>query len=123
MVPPIYPVCLAYEPLRLLLNDAGGELKLYPFNEAPDGTTLPYATWQGIGGTPTNTLACNPDSDHWALQVDVWGATSAEVRAVVEQIRDAVQGVSYIVRWGTSKRDAETRAFGYDFDVEWFTHR
>lgn len=124
MYPPIYTVCLAYAPLRAVLDDADGELKLYPFGLAPLKPPLPYATWQMIpGGRPTNTLACKPDSDKWALQVDVWGVTSAQVRTVVEQIRDAIEGVSYIVRWGNQSRDAETLAFGYDFDVDWFTHR
>lgn len=125
MVPPIYPVCLAYEPLRLLLTGADGELKLYPFGLAPDADelTYPYATWQSIGGEPSNTLACRPDSDKWSIQVNVWGMKSSDVRAVVAQIRDAIEGVSYIVRWGNQSRDAETLAFGYDFDVDWFTHR
>lgn len=123
MVPPIYPVCLAYGPLRAVLDDAAGELKLYPFGLAPDEPGYPYATWQTIGGEPSNTLACRPDSDKWSIQVNVWGMESADVRAVVEQIRDAIEGVSYIVRWGNQSRDAETLAFGYDFDVDWFTHR
>ena len=123
MFPPIYTVCLSYAPLRAVLNDAKGELKLYPFGLAPEELMYPYATWQTVGGEPSNTLSCNPDSDKFILQVDVWGLTSAQVRTVTEQIRDAIQGVSYITRWGNQKRDAETLAFGYDFDVDWFTHR
>lgn len=123
MFAPIYATCQASSALQTLLGDSGGNLRLYPFALAPKDAPLPYVTWQNVGGTPTNYLACDPDSDAFSLQVNVWGQTTGQVIAVTQAIRDAIQGVSYIVRWGNQSRDAQTLAFGYDFDVDWLTYR
>jgi hypothetical protein len=90
---------------------------------APKDVVYPYATWQNVGGQPQNYLGDRPDTDKYQMQVDVWGVTSAQVWAVVEALRDAIEDVSHIVRWGNQTRDAETKAFGYSFDVDWFTYR
>lgn len=123
MFAPIYTKCQADSTVQGLLGDSDGNLRLYPFELAPKDAPLPYATWQNIGGTPTNFLADNPDSDGFSIQVNVWGQTTGQVIAVTEAIRNAIQDVSYIVRWGNQHRDAETLAFGYDFDVDWLTYR
>lgn len=117
---PIKDVCEAAPAVVALL---GTPLRLYPFKLAPKDAPLPYVTWQNIGGTPTNFIGDDPDSDGFSIQVNVWGRTTGEVIAVTQAIRDAIQGVSYIVRWGNQDRDAQTLAFGYDFDVDWLTYR
>lgn len=123
MFAPIYEVCKADSGVQALLGDSDGELRLYAFNLAPKDAALPYATWQNVGGVPTNFLADNPDSDSYSMQINVWGVTTAEVMDVTRAIRDAIQEVCYIVRWGNQARDAQTLAFGYDFDVDWLTYR
>lgn len=122
---PIYPTCAADTTCQVLLGDGEGNLRLWPFGQAPidPPPQLPYATYQNVGGAPQNNLSSRPDADQFSLQVNVWGATSSEVRAVSEAIRDAIELESHIVRWGSQVQDAETKAFGYDFDVDWFTHR
>jgi hypothetical protein len=120
---PIYTVCKADAACQALLGDSDGELRLYPFNLAPKDAALPYVTWQNVNGTPTNFIGDNPDSDAFSLQVNVWGVTTGEVIAVTQAIRDAIQEVCYIVRWGNQDRDAQSLAFGYDFDVDWLTYR
>lgn len=120
---PIYPTCEADATCQALLGDSEGILRLWPFNTAPLNPPLPYATYQNIGGSPENNVSDRPDCDQFRLQVNVWGATSSDVRAVAEAIRDAIEGESYITRWGEQVQDAQTKAFGYDFDVDWYTHR
>jgi hypothetical protein len=123
MFAPIYTTCQDDNAVQTLLGDSSGNLRLYPFGLAPKDAPLPYVTWQNIGGDPANYLADNPDADSFSLQVNVWGKTTGQVIAVTQAIRDAIQGVCYVVRWGNQSRDAQTLAFGYDFDVDWLTYR
>lgn len=123
MFAPIYTTCQAASAVQALLGDSGDNLRLYPFELAPKDAPLPYVTWQNIGGEPTNFVGDAPDSDSFSVQVNVWGQTTAQVIAVTQAIRDAIQDDSYIVRWGNQHRDAQTLAFGYDFDVDWLTYR
>lgn len=123
MFAPIYTTCQADAACQALLGDSDGALRLYPFRVAPKDAQLPYVTWQNIGGEPANYLADNPDADGFSLQVNVWGETDDQVIDVTQAIRDAIQGVCYIVRWGNQDKDAQTLAFGYDFDVDWLTYR
>lgn len=123
MFAPIYETCQGDAACQTLLGDSDGELRMYPFNLAPKDAALPYVTWQNVAGTPTNFVGDDPDSDGFTLQVNVWGVTTGDVIGVTQAIRNAIQGVSYIVRWGNQARDAQTLAFGYDFDVDWLTYR
>ena len=123
MSAPIYPTCLAEPAVVALLGELDGSIRLWPFKLAPQFPELPYATWQNVAGTPENNVSDRPDCDYWRLQVNVWGVTRKQVEQVTNAIRDAVEGVSYIVRWGNEDQDAQTKAFGYDFDVDWFTNR
>jgi hypothetical protein len=123
MFAPLDETCRADATCQALLGDSNGDLRMYPFNLAPKDCALPYVTWQNVAGTPTNFLADNPDSDGFTVQVNVWGVTTDDVIAVTQAIRDAIQEVCYVVRWGNQARDAQTLAFGYDFDVDWLTYR
>lgn len=123
MFAPIYTVAVANTQVQALLGDGEGGLKLWPFDEAPKDTELPYATWQNVNGMPQNYLADTPDADFYYIQVNVWGVTSQQMFAVVEALRDAIEGVAYVTRWGQTVKDAETKAFGYDFDADFITYR
>lgn len=123
MFAPLYDTCQADSAVQALLGDSDGELRLYPFNLAPKDAALPYVTWQNVSGLPQNYLADNPDADSFGIQINVWGVTTGEVMDVTQAIRNAIQEVCYIVRWGNQARDAQTLAFGYDFDVDWLTYR
>lgn len=124
MFPPIYTRAQADPALLTLLGTVGGELRLWSFGEAPKNAQLPYATWQTVGGTPENNVSDRPDADHFSTQINVWAASSAQMWAVVQALRDImeVDGCT-IVRWGDTVKDAETKAFGYDFDADWITYR
>lgn len=124
MFPPIYARAKADAAVVALLGMTGGELRLWSFGEAPKGAPLPYATWQQIGGLPENNVSDRPDADHFSIQVNVWGASSSQMWAVTTALRDImeVDGAT-VVRFGNTVKDAETKAFGYDFDADWITYR
>ncbi len=54
---------------------------------APFGTTMPYVTWQHIGGTPLewldNTVA---DKRNAEIQINTWAATSQQAFQLIQTI-------------------------------------
>lgn len=121
MAAPIFAVCAADPGVQVLLGVS--PTRLYPFGEAPEGVTKPYAVWQVIGGSPENYLAGRPDVDGYTLQVDIYGDTGSSARAVTEAIRDAIELMANITRWGGEGRDPVTKAYRSSFDVDWMVHR
>jgi hypothetical protein len=121
MNPPIFQVCAADLAVTALLGT--GPTRLFPFGEAPRGVTLPYATWQTIGGLPENYLAGAPDLDSFSLQIDIYASTATEARNAAKALRDAIEPVAYVTRWGGESRDPQTRHYRYSFDVDWHVQR
>lgn len=131
MYAPLYARAMATPAVVALLDDGKGSIRLWPFGEQPKAPgpnppppKLPYVTWQNIGGDPNNNVSDRPDADRFSIQVNVWAATSVQLWAVTTALRDImeVEGCT-IVRWGNTEIDAQTKAFGYDFDADWITYR
>jgi len=121
MFPPIFQVAAADPGVTALLGS--GPVRLYPFGEAPEGVTLPYAVWQLVAGSPENYLAGRPDMDGFTLQVDVYAATGSSARSVGAALRDAIELKAHVVRWGGESRDKDTNNYRLSFDVDWLTPR
>lgn len=121
MFPPIFQVAAADPGVTALLGS--GPVRLYPFGEAPEGVTLPYAVWQLVAGSPENYMSGRPDIDGFTLQIDVYAATGSSARAVGKALRDAIELNAYIVRWGGESRDNETNRYRLSFDCEWWVSR
>lgn len=121
MYPAIFATCAASSRVRALLGTS--PTRLYPFGEAPQNVTKPYAVWQTISGSPENYLGDIPDIDTHSLQVDVYAPTATAARDVAEAIRDAVEPVAHITFWGGESRDPETNNYRVNFTVDWWTQR
>lgn len=120
MYPPIYAICSASSGVKAELGDPP---RIYP-GAAKQGEQKPYATEQGVGGSPDNTLSGAPRSDSWDRQIDVYGDTEQSVTDAAEALRDAFEAAgAYITRWGGIGRDPDTNSIHYDFDVSFQTTR
>lgn len=119
---PIFAVCSTDPGVTALLG-AGIECRLYSFGEAPQKPVRPYVVWSMITGSPENYLAGRPDADSFTLQLDVYAATVAPVRAVTEALCAAIEPRAYVVRWGATDRDPETKDYHRSFDVDWIVRR
>ncbi|KAB0504699.1 DUF3168 domain-containing protein [Pseudomonas moorei] len=117
---PIFAVCAADAGIQALL---GVIPRLYPFGEAPEGVTKPYAVWQLVTGSPENYLAGRPDLDGFTLQVDVYAATASSARAVADAISHAIELKAYVVRWGGETKDTPTKLYRSSFDIDWLVPR
>lgn len=121
MFPPLFSTLYASSAVKALLGTT--PLRVYPFGEAPQGVTLPYAVYQSITGTPENYLGDVPDMDGYTVQLDVYGSTLTSSRAAASAIRVALESVSYITSLREPPRDSPTNHFRYSLDVSFFTPR
>jgi len=121
MNPPIFQVCAADTNVTALLGTA--PTRLFPFGEAPQGVTLPYAVWQTITGLPDNYLGQAPDIDQFTIQVDVYADRGSSAREVAQALRNAIEPHAHIVGWNGESTDPDTGHKRYGFDVDWFVHR
>lgn len=120
MYPPIYKVASADALVTALL---GAEPRLYPFGQAPQQVTYPYAVWQVISGSPENYLAGRPDADGYGLQVDVYARDAATARSVADALQHAIELSAYVVSYGGESRDSTTGNYRSTFDVDWIVSR
>lgn len=121
MYPPIFSVCSSDSGVQALLGV--NPTRLYPFGEAAQGVTLPYAVWQTVGGSPENYINQVPDVDSLSIQVDIYAATPTSARAAAAALRDAIEPIAHITRWGGEVRDPDTNHYRLSFDVDWWINR
>lgn len=71
---------------------AGG--RVFP-DVAPEGTEVPYITFQAVGGEPLNFLSGDrPDKANSRVQVNVWAATRLEASEIGAQVEDLMREAS-----------------------------
>lgn len=71
--------------------------RVYP-DIAPPGATVPYATWQGLGGMPSRfTDGSASDKRNTLMQVNVWATTRIDALTKIRAIEDALCASSNFV--------------------------
>lgn len=120
MLTPIFPIITASSAVTTLLGTS--PTRFYPFGEAPQGVTYPYATWTLISGTPENMLDEAPGVDAHRVQVDVWSRESTSCDAVATAVRNALEASAYMVDFGNDK-DPTTGSYRIRMDFEFWISR
>jgi hypothetical protein len=121
MFPPVFATAAASPAVQAVFGS--NPTRVYPFGEAPQGVTAPYATFQTVSGSPENYLAQRPDSDEFRVQLDVYAATPTAARNAAKALRDALEPLGYVVSWNGEFRDADTNLYRYSFDWSHLTPR
>lgn len=121
MTAPIFPVVAASAAVRAALGT--NPVRFYPFGAADQGTPLPYAVWQTVGGEPENYLAGRPDTDVCTLQIDVYAADPIAARAAAMALRDAIELHAHITLWLGDSKNPGTGHWRFAFRVDWITPR
>ena len=121
MFPPIFALAVASSAVTSLLDTA--PTRFWPFGEAPQDETRPYAVWQTIYGSPENYLGQRPDIDSWGVQVDAYAPTATGARNVARALRDALEGQAHVVAWNGEMKDEPTGLYRYSFSVEFWAAR
>jgi hypothetical protein len=122
MFPPIFTLAAAHAPLTALLG-VPPNMRFYPGGRAPQGVAYPYAVWQTAYGTPENYQDQPPDIDNLGAQVDVFGNTLDEARAVGKALCDALEGDAHVTAWRGEAEEPATKKGRVSFDVEFWTPR
>lgn len=103
---------------------AGGDhLKVYEYGMAPQGVADPYCVWQIQGGSPNNFLDRAPNTDLFAVQFDIYGASGLSVRAAAKAIRDAIEPRIHITSWLGESIDPQTKRYRFTFSSDWWVNR
>jgi hypothetical protein len=99
--------------------------RAYP-DVAPLGATLPYITYQQVGGNAINFLSGIPDQRNGRFQINVWASTRSDASTLIRQVEDALR-LSTTLRATTqggavSGYEDELKLYGsrQDFSV-WFS--
>ena len=118
---PIFVVCRASTAVTDLLGT--NPTRLYPFGQAPQNVAKPYAVWQVIGGSPENYISGRPDTDTFALQVDVYADSGNSAKVVGDAIRFATELEAHTTNYNGDSRDKETGNYRHSFDIDWIVTR
>jgi hypothetical protein len=118
---PIFAVCVASEEVTALIGL--NPTRLYPFGHAPQNVAKPYVVWQMIGGNPENYIADRPDTDTFALQVDVYADSGSSATEVGDAVRFATELAAYTTNYNGDSRDEVTGNYRHSFDIDWIVSR
>lgn len=121
MIPPVFAILSATTAVTALLGSA--PCRVYPYGAATQQPTYPYATWTIISGSPENLITGAPGIDQMSVQVDIWARTDASARAVMVAVRDALEPVSTMTRFGSTERESATEAYRYSMDFDFWVDR
>lgn len=121
MNPQLFPTLAANGAVTALIGS--NPVRCYPFGLAPENVAKPYAVWRIVSGRPENYLGTTPDIDTFTTQIDIYAESLASARNVATAMRNAIEPVAHITRWGGESRDLETMNYRINFDVDWFASR
>lgn len=120
--PPVFPLAAGSAAVTALLGS--NPVRVWPFGQAPQNETRPYAVHQLIYGAPANSMSCAPDVDNAGVQVDVYAKTASDAREATSALRDAFEGAhNQVVAWNGESWDPPTGLYRVSFTVEFWTGR
>lgn len=122
MYPPIYQLARNDAAVTALLGSPNP--RFYPFGQASQNTTRPYAVWQVIYGNPDNSLSCAPKEDLYGVQVDAYAGDADSARAVAAALRNAVEADhNPVVSYNGEFWEQNTGLWRVSFTAEFWTYR
>jgi hypothetical protein len=122
MYPPIFQIATSSTQVVTLLGS--NPTRFWPFGQAPQGETRPYAVHQLAYGTPENTLSCPPDTDLLGVQVDVYARSVTEARNVAAALRDAIEATHAIISaWNGESWEKDTGLWRVSMTAEFWNDR
>lgn len=121
VIAPVFDICRGSS---AVLNTFGSdETRIYPFGYVDKSVEYPYAVWQNISGEPSNYLAGLPDMDGHDVQFDVYADDLVVLQSAVNVLRDALEKMGYITRWGSQDQDIDSKLWHIQFDYSIFSKR
>lgn len=114
----LFPIITADADCRRLLGTK--PTRFYPFINAPQNGSKPYAVWQITNGEPYNQLNYQAAADSYAVQIDVYAQSIDQSRAIAKAIRVALSQDprNTITRWAMEDFETDTKLYRVSFDVD-----
>lgn len=120
--PPVFSLAASSAAVVALLGSS--PVRFWPFGQAPQNESRPYAVHQLIYGAPENSMSCAPDIDNAGVQVDVYAQTVSAAREVANALRDAFEEAhNQVVAWNGETWDQPTGLYRVSFTAEFWTGR
>lgn len=121
MIPPLFEILNASVPVKLILGNK--PLRVFPWGQAPQNVTIPYATYGVFNGNPENSLGEVPSIDRLGTQVDVWAKDTDSLLACSVAIRNAIEPHAHMISVDNFDRSPETGLYRCRMDFDFFTAR
>lgn len=125
MIPPIFQYAIASAAVTGLLGTS--PTRFWPYSSAPHADNAasqsPYALWQLVYGVAENNLSSTPEADNPGVQVDCYGRTASEARAVLLALRDAFEPHGYVTSYNGEFKEEATGLYRASFTVEFWEYR
>jgi hypothetical protein len=118
MLPPVFKTLTADAAVVALVAD-----RIFRHGSAPQGTPVPYITWQLVGGLPENNLSELPPFARMAIQVDCWHTDDDGVETLARAVRNAIEPVACMTGIPVDDRDPETLNYRIALQFDWFVGR
>lgn len=122
MLPNVYARLTASPTVTALVGT-----RIYRHGAAPQNVTAPYVTWFVVSGTPENSISETPRIDNFNVQVDCWsnntGTGDAQVEAVAEAVRDALEPYAHCTGYLINERDFDTQRYRFGMSFTFWKHR
>ena len=98
-------------------------LRFYPWSNAPEKSTKPYATYGTYNGVPENYVTNVPDIYNLGTQVDIWAESVDSCEDVFEAIRDALEPIGHLTSFQSVTRDPETNLYTARMEFDFWQAR
>ena len=122
MLPAIFPYLSGAAPVTALIGT--NPTRAYRHGDAPQDVTAPYVTWFITGCEPGNLTDYSPPPvDGWGLTVDCWSDDDAQIEALAQAVRDALEPHGYLTGIPSNNRDATTRRYRISMQFEFWVGR
>lgn len=129
----LYAICVADAGVLAILGDGASppNIRLFPAGNIPQSSTaasdlLPAATYQTIGGAPSNTFHPHAPADNERIQLDCWSDSYDGAQIIADAIRAAIENMDaqiaqsvgiQIVSFNGRDYEPETKRYRVSFDI------
>lgn len=98
-------------------------VRIYPWGNAPEKVSPPYAVYSVYNGIPENYLDRVPDIDRKGTQINIYAKSPTNLEDCFEAIRDAVEPYAYLTSFSNPDRDAETMLYSCRMEFDFIEPR
>lgn len=121
MIPHVFQTLNSSSAVKALFGSK--PLRIFPWAQAPEKVTKPYATYAIFNGDAENYLGNLPDIDRQGTQFDIWAENGKSCEDCFIALRDALEPLGHMVSFQQAVKDAETQLYNARLEFDFWTPR